>query len=122
MPFHDIANTSDVDSFSTHHDGTKGQPQRKEKKTGKAIMRILVINHCLWLNQDQIKRFTMEHIHGLIRIYNVCCVKVESAWALFYDIFFLDLFTTLHFSQFQLTWPHRWSRSSPLGLWWEAIR
>ena len=62
--------------------------------------------------------FISEHIRGLIRIYNVCGVKDERSWDLFYDIIFLDPVTTNHFSQFHLMWPHRRSRSSPFWEWW----
>jgi hypothetical protein len=81
-----------------------------------------VINRRLSLNRDRIKGFISEHIRGLIRIYNVCCVKDERAWDLLYNIIFLDPVTTRHFSQFQLMWPHRRSRSSPCGEWWAAFR
>jgi len=73
------------------------------------------------LDQDRIKGFTLEHICGLIRIYNVCGVKDEMAWDLFYDIIFLDLVRTSYFSQFQLMWPHRRSRSSPFREWRAAF-
>ena len=59
---------------------------------------------------------------GLIRIYNVCHVKGEMACDVFYDIIFLDPVTTRHFSQFQLMWLHRRSRSSPFREWWAAFR
>jgi hypothetical protein len=72
-----------------------------------------VINRHLSLDRDRIKAFISEHIGGLIQIYNVCSVKDERAWDLFYDIIFLDPITTGHFSQFQLMWPHRGNRSSP---------
>jgi hypothetical protein len=81
-----------------------------------------VINRRLSLDRDRIKGFTLEHIHGLIQIYNVCGVKDERAWDLFYDIIFLDPVTTCHFSQFQLMLPHRRSRSSPFREWWAAFR
>jgi hypothetical protein len=76
----------------------------------------------LSLDRDRVKRFISEHICGLIRIYNVCGVKDERVWDLFYDIIFLDPVTTRHCSQFQLMWPHRRSRSSPFREWWAAIR
>jgi hypothetical protein len=81
-----------------------------------------VINRRLSLDQDCIKGFISEHICGLIQIYNVCGVKDERAWDLFYDIIFLDPVRTRHFSQFQLMWPHRRSRSSPFQGWWAAFR
>jgi len=59
--------------------------------------------------------FILEHICGLIKIYNYCSVKEERPWDLFYDIMFLDPVTTHHISQFQLLWPHRRSRCSPVG-------
>jgi hypothetical protein len=67
------------------------------------------------------KGFISEHICGLIRIYNVSGVNDERAWDLFYDIIFLDLVTTRHFSQLQLMWPHRRSRSTPFREWWAAF-
>jgi hypothetical protein len=66
--------------------------------------------------------FISEHIRGLICIYNLCRVKDERAWDPFYHIIFLDPVTTCHFSQFQLMWPHRRSRSSPFWDWWAAFR
>jgi hypothetical protein len=53
---------------------------------------------------------------------NVCGVKDDRAWDLFYDIFFLDPVTTRDLSQFQLMWPHLRSRSSPFREWWAAFR
>jgi len=81
-----------------------------------------VINRRLSLDRCRIKGFISEHIRGLIRIYNVCGVKDERTWVLVYDIIFLDPVTTRHFSQFQLMWPHRRSRSSPFREWWAAFR
>jgi len=81
-----------------------------------------VINRRLSLDRDRIKGFISEHIRGLIRIYNVCGVKDERAWDLFYDIIILDPVMTRHFSQFQLMWPHRRSRSLPFLEWWAAFR
>jgi len=79
------------------------------------------INRRLSLDWDRMKRFISEHIRGLIQIYNVCGVKHERAWDLFYDIIFSDPVMTRHFSQFQLMWPHRRSRSSPFWEWWAAF-
>jgi len=39
-----------------------------------------------------------------------------------FDIIFLDPVTTCHFSQFQLMWLHRRSRSSPFQEWCAAFR
>ena len=94
----------------------------KGKGKARAKMPTSVINRRLSLDRDRIKGFISEHIRGLIRIYNVCGVKDERAWDLFYDIIFLDPVTTRHFSQFQLMWPHRRSRSSPFREWWAAFR
>ena len=47
-------------------------------------------------NRDRIKGVIKEHIHGLIRILNVCGVKDVRTWDLFDDIIFLDLVTTSH--------------------------
>jgi len=85
-------------------------------------MPTLVINRLLSLDQDHIKGFISELIRGLVWIYNVCGVKNEMAWDLFYDIIFLDPVTTHHFSQFQLMRPHRRSRSSPFQAWWATFR
>jgi hypothetical protein len=72
------------------------------------------------LDREQIKGFISEHIFGLIRIYNVCSVKDESAWDLFNDIVFLDPVMTCHLSQFQVMWPLRGSSSSPFREVWAA--
>jgi len=95
---------------------------RNGKGKAKAKMLTSVINRRLSLDRDCIQGFILEHIRGLTRIYNVCGVKDERAWDLFYDIIFLDPVTTRHFSQFQLMWPHRRSRSSPFSEWWAAFR
>jgi len=94
----------------------------KGKGKARAKMPTSVINRPLSLDRDSIKGFISENIRELIRIYNVCGVKDERAWDLFYDIIFLDPVTTRHFSQFQLMWPHRRSRSSPFREWWAAFR
>ena len=85
-------------------------------------MATLGINRRLSLDWDCIKVFISDHIRGLIVIYNVCGVKDERAWDLFNDIIFLDPVTTRHISQFQLMWPHRRSRSSPVREWWAVFR
>jgi hypothetical protein len=94
----------------------------KGKRKARAKMPTSVINRRLSLNRDCIKGFISEHIRGLIRIYNVCGVKDERAWDLFYDIICLDPVTTRHISQFHLMWQHRRSRSSPFREWWAAFR
>jgi hypothetical protein len=94
----------------------------KGKGNARAKMPTSVINRRLLFDRDRIKGFISEHIRGLIPIYNVCGVKDARAWDLFYDIIFLDPVTTRHFSQFQLTWPHHRSRSSPFLEWWAAFR
>jgi len=99
----------------------KGSRKGKGKATARAKMPPSVINRRLLLDRDHINVFISEHIHGLIRIYNVCGVKDERAWDLLYDIIFLDPVTTHHFSQFQLMWPHCRSRSSPFREWWTAF-
>jgi hypothetical protein len=98
-------------------------PKGSSKGKGKARTKMLtsVINRRLSLDRDRIKAFISEHIRGLIRIYNVCGVKDERAWDLFYDIIFLDPVTTRHISQFQLIWPHGRSRTSPFREWWAAF-
>jgi hypothetical protein len=40
------------------------------------------IYRCLLLDQDCRTGFITEHLRGLIWIYNVCGVKLETAWAL----------------------------------------
>jgi len=77
----------------------------KGKGKARAKMPTSVINRCLSLDRDRIKAFILEHIRGLIRIYNVCGVRDEWVWDLLYDIIFLDPVTTCHFSQFQMMWP-----------------
>jgi len=100
--------------------GPKGSHKGKGKARAKRPTSI--INGCLSLDLDRIEGFISEHIHGLIPIYNVCGVKDERAWYLFYDIIILDPVTTRPFSQFQLMWPHRKSRRSPFLQWWAAFR
>jgi len=100
----------------------KGSREGKGKATARVKMPTSVINRHLSLDRDRIKGFISEHIRGVIRIYNLCGVKDERAWDLSYDIIFLDPVTTRHFSQFQLMWPHRRSRSSPFREWWAAFR
>src|SRR5882757_6217416 len=100
----------------------KGSRKGKGKATARAKMPTSVINRRQSLDRDRIKGFISEHIRGLIRIYNLCGVKDERAWDLLYDIIFLDPVTTRHFSQFQLMWPRRRSRSSPFREWWAAFR
>jgi hypothetical protein len=80
-----------------------------------------VINRRLSMNRYHIKILILENIHGLVWIYNVCGVKDEMVWVLFYRTIFLNPVTTRHFSQFQLMWPHRRSRSSPFPEWWAAL-
>ena len=87
----------------------------------RAMMPTSVINRRFSLDGDRIKGFISEHIRGLIRIYNVCGIKDERAWDLFYDMIFLDPVTTHHLSQFQLMWLHRRSRSWPFREWWPAL-
>jgi hypothetical protein len=98
----------------------KGSSKGKGKATAK--MPTSVINQCLSLDRDRIMGFISEHISGLTQIYNLCGVKDERAWDLFYDIIFLDPVTTRHVSQFQLVWPHRRNSSSPFREWWAAFR
>jgi len=100
----------------------KGSRKGKGKATARAKMPTSGINRRLSLDWDRIKGFISERIRGLIRGYNDCGVMDERAWDLFYDIIFLDPVTTRHFSQFQLMWPHRRSRSSPFREWWAAFR
>jgi len=85
-------------------------------------MQTSVVDQHLSLDQDSIEEFISEHIRRLIQIYNLCGVQDERAWDLFYAIIFLDPLTTRHFSQFQLMWPHRSSRCSPVQEWLAAFR
>jgi len=94
---------------------------RKGKGKARAKMLTSVINQRLLLDWDRIKGCISGHIRGLIRIYNVCSIKDERAWDLFYEIIFLDPVTTRHCSHFQLMWPPRRSRSSPFPEWWAAF-
>jgi hypothetical protein len=95
-------------------------PKVSSKGTGKARAKMLtlIINQRLLLDRDCIKGFISEHICGLIRIYNVCSVKDRRAWGHFYGITVLDPVMTRNFSQFQLMWPHRRSRSLPFRELW----
>jgi len=99
-------------------------PKGSSKGKGKARAKMPTsgINRRLSLDWDRIREFISELIRELIWIYNVCGVKNERAWDLLYDIIFLDPVTTRHFSQFQLMWPHRRSRSSPFREWCAAFR
>jgi len=99
----------------------KGSRKGKGKATARAKMPTSVIHRRLSLDQDRIQGFISDHICGLIRIYNVCGIKDERAWDLFYDIIFLDPVTTHHCSQFQRMLPHRRSRSSPFRGRWVAF-
>jgi len=99
---------------------TKGSSRGTWK--ARAKMPTSVINQRLSLDWDRIKGFISEHILGLTQLYNVCGVMDERAWDLFYDIVFLDPVTTCHYSQFQLMWPHRRSRSSPFRESWATFR
>jgi len=99
----------------------KGIRKGKGRATARAKMPTSDINQHLSLDRDCIKGFISEHIRGLIPIYTVCGIKDERAWDLLHDIIFLDPVTTRHFSQFQLMWPHRRSRSSPFREWWAAF-
>jgi len=100
----------------------EGSRKGQGKATATAKMPTSVINWRLFLDLNRIKGFISEDIHGLIRRSNVCGIKDEWAWDLFYDIIFLDSVTTRHCSQFQLMWPHRRRRSSPFREWWAAFR
>jgi len=99
----------------------KGSRKGKVMTTTSSKMATSVINWPLLMDQDSITGFIPEHIRGLLLIYNVCRVRDERAWDLFYDIIILDPVTTRHFSQFQLIWPHHRSRSSPFRGWWAAF-
>ena len=56
-------------------------PKGSSKGKGKARAKMPAsdINRHLSLDRDHIKGFLLEHIHGLIRKYNVCGVKDERA-------------------------------------------
>ena len=100
----------------------KGSHKGNGKATARAKMLTSVINRRLLLDRDRMKGFISEHIRELIRIYNVCGVKDERAWDLFYDRILLDPVTTRHLLQFPLMWPHCRSRSSHFREWWAAFR
>jgi hypothetical protein len=55
----------------------------KGKGKGRAMMPTSVINRLLSLDRDFILGFILEHIRGLIPIYNVSSVKDERAWTSF---------------------------------------
>jgi len=98
-----------------------GSRRRKGKVTDRAKIPTSVVIRRLSLDRDRIKAFISEYIQALIRIYNVCGVKDEKAWDLFYDVLFLNPVRTRHFSQFPLMWPSQRSRSSALEEWWAAF-
>jgi len=100
----------------------KGSHKGKGKATAKAKMPTLVINRRLSLDRELINRFITRLVCGLVQIYNVCGIKDERAWDVFYDIIFIDPLTTCHFSTFQLVWPQRRSRSTSFPEWWAAFR
>jgi len=75
----------------------KGSSKQMGKVTAKAKMPSSILNRCLPLDRDRMEGFISEHIRRLILIYNVCSVKDERAWDLFYDIIFLDPVTSCHF-------------------------
>jgi len=120
MELYHNANIPDVDSFSTHSDGTKRQQQRKGDGDGKdadnCYKSTLSVGSVLY---KLIPRGTHPWTHTDMQ----CSRRQdETAWDLIYDIIFLDTVTTRHFSQFQQIWPPRWSRSSPFRGWWAASR
>jgi len=98
-----------------------GSLKGKGKVTARKKMLTSVINWLRSIDQDRTKRFISEHIRRLIWIDNVCSVKDQRVWDVVYDIIYLDPVTTRHFSQFQLMWPHRSSRSAPFREWWAAF-
>jgi hypothetical protein len=57
-------------------------PKGSSKGKGKARAKMLtsVINRRLSLDRERIKGIILEYLRGLIRIYNVCGVKDESAF------------------------------------------
>jgi hypothetical protein len=99
----------------------KGSRKGKGKATSRAKMTTSFINHHISFDQDHITGLILEHIRGLMRIYNVCALKDERAWELIYDIIILDPVTTRNSSQFQLMWPHRRSWGSPFQPPWAGF-
>ena len=99
-----------------------GRGEEMGKATARAKMPTSYLNRGLWIGRDHLQVFILEHISGRIWIYNVCGIKDKRAQDLSDDIIFLDPVMTRHFSQFQLMWPHRRSRCSPLWEWWGAFR
>jgi len=98
----------------------KGRCKAKWKPTASAKMPTSVLNRRLSFDRDHTRELISEQIRGLIQIYNVCGVKDEMAWDLFYDICSVEPVTTCHFSHFQLMWPHSRSRCSPFLERWGA--
>jgi hypothetical protein len=107
------ANTSEVDSFWTHCDGTKVQVQGNGMATARANMMTSGIYQQLSSDRDCIMESISEHIHRLIRIHNVCTVNDEMSWNHIYNIIFLDPVTTHRISHSQLIWS-QWRRRFPL--------
>jgi len=64
MQLYHHANVSEVDSFQLTLMALKGTS--KEKGMGRAKMPTPVINRGLSLDQEHLKGFILEHIHGLI--------------------------------------------------------
>jgi len=99
----------------------EGSPKEQGQETTTEKMTTSIINRCLSLDLDCVKGLILEHICGVIRIFNVCGVKDESAWDVFYDIIFVDPVTTRHLSQFPPMWPDRSSSSSLFREWGAAV-
>ena len=120
MQLYHNANVSDVDSFSTHSNGTKAQQQRKAEGWGKNAD--IGYESRLVVGLGPYKGIHLG-THPWCHMDIQCCgVKVQRAWDLFHDIIILVPITTHHVSQFQLMWLHRSSSSSCFQEWWAAFR
>jgi hypothetical protein len=60
----------------------KSGRQEMEKATARAKFQTSGINRRLLMNRDDIQGFILEHINGVIQIYNVCGINDASAWDL----------------------------------------
>jgi len=98
-----------------------GSCKGEGKGTGRAKMPTSGTNRHVSSDRDSMNGFLLDHIRGLIWIYNVGGVKDERAWDHLYEIILIDPVTICHFSRFKLMWPHHSRRSSPFWDWWAAF-
>jgi hypothetical protein len=78
----------------------KGSPKGKGKATARAKMVTVIKTGRFSLYLDHIQGLVLEHISGLVSMYNVCGNNDERVWVLFYEINFLDPVMTRHVSLF----------------------